>query len=75
MIFLLVILYAVLILIDVPPLIREKSRRELIVYCVLISLAFAIALLLILHVKMPNPVKSTQYVVKDFFKLLHLTYD
>lgn len=68
--FILVILY------EVPGIIRKKYWKELAVYSFLMSVAFTISLLYILRVKIPNPVKDTQYVVRDFFKyILHLSYD
>ena len=72
MIFLLIITFIGLILFEVPGLIREKSWRELAVYTFLISIAFVISLLEILNIKLPNPVKETQYFVKN---LLHLSYE
>ncbi len=72
MIALLILLFAILIPIDLPGLIRARSWRELTVYSVLITAAFVICLLYILRIPIPNPVRDTQYLVK---KLLHLSYD
>jgi hypothetical protein len=39
-------------------------------------IAFALSLLYSLHAKVPNPMKDTQYLVRDIFKnLFHLSYD
>jgi hypothetical protein len=56
----------------VPGLIRKKYWWELAVFSFLISLAFVISLLQFLNIKIPNPVRDTQYFVRD---LLHLKYD
>ena len=71
MIVLLILVFAVLILYEVPGLIRNKQWRELAVYSVLISLAFTISLLQTLNVKILNPVRDVQYFVSD---ILHLRY-
>lgn len=75
MIFLLILGFAALIPFDGPRLIKEKSWRELVIYIIIMALAFAVPLLRILDVKIPNPVRETQYTVKWIFEQLHLTYD
>lgn len=72
MIVLLIAAFIGLVIFEVPGLIRKKSGRELAVWSVLISIAFIISLLQALNVEIPNPVRDTQYFVKD---LLHLSYD
>jgi hypothetical protein len=56
---------------ELPGLVRNKQWRELVVYSVLISLAFTISLLQTLNIKIPNPVRDVQYFFSD---LLHLRY-
>ena len=76
MIFLLIVTFICLILYEVPGLIRNKYWKELTVFSVLMLIAFIISLLQILRIELPNPVRDTQYVVRDFFKyFLHLSYD
>lgn len=72
MIFLLIAVYTGIVLYEVPGIIRKKYWYELGVFSFLITLAFIISLLYTLHIKPPNPVKNTQYFVKN---LLHLSYD
>lgn len=72
MIFLLIIAFLILILMEAPKLIREKSWRELIAYSVLMTLAFIVCTAGLLNIDIPNPVKDSQYFVKS---LLHLSYD
>jgi hypothetical protein len=71
MIFLLIAVFICIILYEVPELIRNKYWRELTVVSFLISIAFIISLMQILKIEIPNPVRDTQYFVKD---LLHLSY-
>lgn len=69
MIFLLIPAFIILILFEVPGLIRTKSWRDFAVYSIIMSLAFVISLLEILHVKIPNPVRETQYFVQNLLGL------
>lgn len=72
MIFLFSAVFLILVLTEVPKLIREKSWRELTAYSVLMALAFLVCAAGILNIEIPNPVKDWQYFVKN---LLHLSYD
>lgn len=75
MIFLMTLGFAAVSLFDLPRLIKEKYWRELAVYALILVLAFTLAVLQLLNVPVPNPVKDTQYLVQRIFRLLHLTYD
>jgi hypothetical protein len=75
MIFLLILMFGALGLVDVPQLVKGRRWWELAVYAVLMALAFTLILLRALDVDVPNPVKDTQYVVKWVFEQMHLTYD
>jgi hypothetical protein len=72
MIFLLIAVFTGIVLYEVPGLIRNKYWYELGVFSFLLAIAFVISLLYSLNIKVPNPVKETQYIVKY---LLHLSYD
>ncbi|HEX2927474.1 MAG TPA: hypothetical protein VHP38_14660 [Ruminiclostridium sp.] len=72
MTFLIAALYIGLTLIEAPGLIRKKSWRELAVFSVLMVLGFLISLFQTMNIKIPNPVRTTQYIVRS---LLHLSYD
>lgn len=71
MIFLLITVFIGIILFEVPNLIRKKYWRELIVFAIFLLLAFIMTLLQTIGVKLPNPVKGIQYLIKD---ILHLNY-
>lgn len=72
MILLLIATFICIILYEAPKLLKNKSYKELAVFSFLISLAFFISLMQILKIEIPNPVRDTQYLVKD---LLNLSYD
>ena len=63
----LILLYAVLVLIEVPGFVRKKRWRELTVFSVLIVIAFVIGVFQIKHIDIPNPVRDTQFFVKSLF--------
>lgn len=72
MILLLILAFIFIIIYEVPALLKNKSYKELAIFSFLLLIAFMISLMQILKIEIPNPVKNTQYFVKD---LLHLSYD
>ncbi|MCO1603275.1 hypothetical protein [Desulfosporosinus nitroreducens] len=71
MIFLLVCVFVGVILFEVPSLIRKKHWRELTVFSILLSIAFGMAFLETIGVKIPSPAKGIDYLMED---ILHLNY-
>lgn len=71
MIFLLLSAFIGVILFEVPSLIRKKHWRELVVFSIFLSIAFVMALLPTIGVKIPSPPKGIDYLVRD---ILHLNY-
>ncbi|MDP4146216.1 MAG: hypothetical protein Q8936_17310 [Bacillota bacterium] len=71
MVFLLIIIFIVIILFDVPEMIKKEYWRELKVYSVFLIIAFTMSIFLVTGLPIPNPVKGMEYVVKD---ILHLNY-
>lgn len=71
MIFLLILVFIVIGLIEVPVLIRNKHWRELIAFSFFLLVAFIMTLLQTLGVKLPSPLNSINYLIKD---ILHLNY-
>ncbi len=68
--------FAVLIILEAPGMIKKKQWRELTAYSVLMLLAIVISVLYLKHIQIPNPVKNTQYYVKDVFEnLFGFSYD
>lgn len=72
MVFMLIAAYAGIILFEVPGLVKNRYWRELVVFSVILALAFTVSLLQTMNVKIPNPARDTQFWVKSLF---HLSYD
>lgn len=71
MIFLLIAVFAGIVLFEVPDLIRKKYWRELVVFFLLLSFAFVLSLLQTIGVKIPILYSGIEYLLKD---VLHLYY-
>lgn len=71
MVFLLIVIFIVIALIEVPNLIKNKYWRELKVFSILLLAAFILSLFYIVDLPIPNPTKWAEYIVKD---ILHLNY-
>jgi len=72
MIFLLMSVFIIIVLFEAPNLVRNKHWRELVVFSILLLLAFTLALLQTYGVRIPNPGKLIDFLVRD---LLHLNYE
>ncbi|HHW21848.1 MAG TPA: hypothetical protein GXX26_03065 [Clostridiaceae bacterium] len=68
MIFLLLI-YAFVLIINVPGLIKRKEWRELAVFSVFYVIAFALGLMYVLDIPIPSPMKGLQHLIVDIFGL------
>ena len=64
MIFLLLI-YALIIIINVPGLIKRKEWRELTAFSILYIIAFALGLMYVLDIPIPSPMKGLQHLIVD----------
>lgn len=71
MVFLLIVIFVVIALFEVPNLIKNKYWRELKVFSILLLAAFMLSLFYIVDLPIPNPTKWAEYIVKD---ILHLNY-
>lgn len=71
MIFPLIAVFIVLVLLEVPKLLRERNWRGLSVYAILMGIAFTISVLLTTGINMPMPGRVLQQFLKDY---LHLNY-
>ncbi len=71
MIFLLILVFIGIGLLEVPALIRNKHWRELIAFSSFLLAAFVLSLLQTMGVMIPSPMKGIQYVIKD---ILHMNY-
>jgi len=68
-VFLLLSAFLGITLFEVPGLIQKRYWRELIAFFVFLSIAFILSFLLTIGVKIPNPTKGIEYVVKFFLNL------
>lgn len=66
MLILLCLAFFVMLLPDLPALLREKQWRELAVYLFLWVSGFVISALLTVGVKLPSPVKGIEHVIELF---------
>ncbi|ADI01080.1 MAG TPA: hypothetical protein GXX39_09645 [Syntrophothermus lipocalidus] len=64
MLALLILLFLVIILIDVPPLLRDKMYRELAVFSVLMAIAVLYSLGQFYNWPLPNPVRALETVFR-----------
>ncbi|MBZ4687522.1 MAG: hypothetical protein PWQ96_1356 [Clostridia bacterium] len=64
MIALLIIAFIGIALFEIPDLIQRKRWRELLVFLVFLLFAFIVSLLQVLEIKLPNPVKGIEFLVK-----------
>ncbi|WP_026881528.1 hypothetical protein [Clostridium akagii] len=71
MIFLLIMIFIGIILIEVPGLIKNKYWHELKIFSVFLIIAFIMSLFYIIGIPIPNPVKGEEYLIKH---ILHLNY-
>ena len=71
MTFFLILGFIIMLLIDLPRLIKKKQLRLFIVYGVLYAATFTLCLMLNLGIQIPSPL----VVANDFFKqVLHISY-
>ncbi len=59
----LILIFTLLSLSQIPPLIKNKQRKELILVISLLSIGFILNFLLIIGIKLPNPIKILTSVI------------
>ncbi|MDQ7095217.1 hypothetical protein REC12_16615 [Desulfosporosinus sp. PR] len=64
-ILILVFVFGLLSFAVVPPLLKKKQRKELIVVISLFSIGFTLNFLLIIGVKLPNPLKILIEIIQS----------
>lgn len=64
---LVVLIFGVLALIDLPGLYRKKQWPEFITSSVIFSLGFVLSVFHVMGVKLPNPNKGIEYLIKLIF--------
>lgn len=63
------LIYAFMALLQLPGLIRDKSRKELAAFLAFYSASFLLSLLYALDINIPSPMKSLEYVIQDMLGL------
>lgn len=71
MILLLIIIFIVIIWFEVPDMVKNEYFHELKIFSIFLIAAFILSLFYIIGIPIPNPVKGTEYLIKD---ILHLNY-
>jgi len=73
MIFLLPV-YAIILIINVPGLIKRKEWRELIAFFVFYTIAFVLGLMYVLDITIPSPMKGLNCLISDLLGLKYPKY-
>lgn len=68
--FLVVFMYLIILAIDLPPLIREKNKHDLTIYCVLFLIVCALSIIRSLGI----PIPSILMLLGDVMTKVGLTY-
>jgi len=71
MILLLILLFIIIFLFEGPSLIKKNDYKEFAAFAVLLGIAFTLALLQVIGIKIPSPMKGIQYIVEN---VLHLKF-
>lgn len=70
MIVLLILLFIGIILFEAPGLVKKKMWRELAAFSVYLSIGIALSIPQVLEVKLPNPTKAIEALMKPISELL-----
>ncbi|GKU23256.1 hypothetical protein [Clostridium folliculivorans] len=66
-----IISFVIIILIEIPELLKKRQLKELMTFLIFTSIAFILSIFYVLRIPIFNPVDFLQYIIKD---LLHLNY-
>lgn len=66
------VVVAIIIAIDVPPLVRKKLIKELWVFSILLLLGTVLSISQALHFKIPNPLDLMITVYKPVADMVHM---
>lgn len=70
MVYGLIAIFAVIIILQVPPLVKKDLWKELIVYGVILSLGIIYSIGQLYHWPLPNPTKKAEYLFAPISKFL-----
>lgn len=63
---------AVIVMIDVPSMLKNKQKKELVIYSVLLFIGVTFLILLAFEVKIPSPVELFSNMAKPFKNILQI---
>lgn len=69
MIYLLLLIYIFIALLQVPGLIKKKYWRELAAFSIFYMTALIMGVLYVLDIHIPSPMKAERYIVEDLLGL------
>ncbi|SHI86626.1 hypothetical protein [Desulfofundulus thermosubterraneus] len=70
MIFLLIVSFIGIILLEVPGLVKKKMWRELVAFSVYLAIGMALSIPQVLGIKVPNPSKAIEALFKPLAELM-----
>lgn len=70
MILYLIIIFAIILLINLPPMVKKKDIKMMIIYGCFFTVAFTLSILLTLGVSITSPL----VIADKLFKYIHLSY-
>ncbi|PAB58216.1 hypothetical protein [Anaeromicrobium sediminis] len=65
MLFLVLIVYGIIGIIEITPLVKKKKKKDLVVYLVLYTSALVLSVLISIGVKIPSPAIPIQKMVES----------
>ncbi|MEA4902969.1 hypothetical protein [Desulfitobacterium sp.] len=63
-VFVLLLVFALIALLEIPKLIRKKEWPELITFSILLTIGFILSFLQVIGVELPNPNKGIEKLIK-----------
>lgn len=54
---------------DLPALLKQKNKKDIIVYSVLVLFGYSVAMLTVMGITIPSPAKLIQTIVSHFVKI------
>lgn len=63
---------AVIVMFDVPSMVKNKQKKEIVIYSILLFIGVSFLILLAVGVKIPSPVELFLYVEKPFKNVLQI---
>lgn len=63
-VFVLLLVFALIILLEIPGLVRKKEWPELITFSILLTIGFILSFLQVIGVEVPNPNKGIGNLIK-----------